>query len=78
MFIEKVNITLKDPIIPKQLKIMFVGDSGVGKSTLINYFVNEEENILLNRTEETNSVDLYFKKIKIKEGSLLLNVNRNF
>jgi GTPase SAR1 family protein len=55
---------------------MFVGDSGVGKTTLINFFVHEEENILLNRTEETNCVDMYFKKIKIKEGSLLLNVNR--
>ncbi len=73
-----MNITLKDPIIPKQLKIMFVGDSGVGKTTLINYFVNEEENILLNKTQETNCVDLYFKKIKIKEGSLLLNVKSKF
>jgi hypothetical protein len=56
---------------------MFVGESEVGKTSLISAFVNEEENPILNKPEATNCVDLHFKKIKIKEGTLLLNVTKD-
>jgi GTPase SAR1 family protein len=57
---------------PKQIKIMLVGDTNVGKTTLIQTFVSEEE--LIFKPEPTNQVDLHFKKFKIKEGSIFINV----
>ena len=68
---KKSNISIKDPVLPKQIKIMFVGDCGVGKTSIINFFINESNN---NRIEPTNAVDMYFKKLKIKDNSVLVNV----
>jgi GTPase SAR1 family protein len=56
----------------KQLKVMFVGDCGVGKTTIVDGFVNDFEK--LNRLEATNAVDIYFKKLKLKDN-LIVNVN---
>lgn len=61
---------------PKQLKFMFAGDSNVGKTSIINTLIYEDEN-LLNKAEPTNNVDIFFKKMKIKDGTLLINVNFN-
>jgi|LauGreDrversion4_2_1035121.scaffolds.fasta_scaffold2386895_1 GTPase SAR1 family protein len=52
---------------------MVVGDSGVGKTSLIKSFLGGEESFL--PIEPTNNVDIYFKKIKVKDGALFLNVN---
>jgi hypothetical protein len=51
---------------------MVVGDTGVGKTSFIKSFLGAEECLL--RTEPTNNVDIFFKKIKVKDGSLLINV----
>ncbi len=55
---------------------MFVGDSGVGKSTIINTIINETDGSLNKQLDNTNFVDIFFKKLKIKEGTTLLNVTR--
>src|SRR5690349_20586357 len=68
---KKLNITFKDPVNPRQIKVMFVGDNGVGKTSIINAFVNDE----LARIEQTNSVDIFFKKIKIKQETIPVNIN---
>lgn len=69
-----MNISIKDPIFPRQLKFMVVGDSGVGKTSLIKKFLNNDD---LSPSESTNNVDIFFKKIKVKDGSVSLNVNFN-
>jgi GTPase SAR1 family protein len=51
---------------------MVVGDTGVGKTSLIKSFLGDEECLL--PTDPTNNVDIFFKKIKVKDGSLPLNV----
>ena len=50
---------------------MIVGDSGVGKTSLIKNFLYKE-NFLAQ--DPTNTVDIFFKKLKVKEGSVFLNV----
>ena len=58
---------------PIQLKVMFVGDFGVGKTSVIIQGCNDEP--FLKKLESTNMVDLYFKKIKLKkDNSLTLSV----
>ncbi len=71
--IGKKNIQIKDPVLPKQLRLMFVGDDGVGKTSIINSFINGNENIIP-KIEATNDVDIFFKKMKIKDESVLVNV----
>ena len=53
---------------PKQIKIAFIGDSGVGKTSLINYSL---ENECVTNDEPTNLVDRTFKKIKLDESSII-------
>ena len=67
---------MKDPVVPKQLKFMIVGDSGVGKTTVVNALVNEVEGLAMSRSESTNYVDIFFKKLKIKDGAILINVSK--
>jgi hypothetical protein len=50
---------------------MFVGDCGVGKTAIIDSFVNDER---IGKLEMTNAVDIFFKRIKLKDG-ILVNVN---
>ena len=61
--IEKPKITIKNPVVPKQIKVAFVGDSGVGKSSLVNYSLDNQE--VLDMDGETNLVDIKFKEIKL-------------
>ncbi len=58
---------------PRQLKFMIVGDSGVGKTSIINTFQNNDYSNI-NKPEPTSSVDIFFKKFKIKDNSVLINV----
>ncbi len=44
---------------------MVVGDSSVGKSTLLNYYVNGIPN-----ADTTEGVDMFFKKLKIRDMTL--------
>ena len=67
--LEKPNIKIKDPIVPKQIKIAFVGDSGVGKTSLINYSIEDEE--ILDYPGSTNLVDITFKKVKLRETAII-------
>ncbi len=67
--IEKPKITIKNPILPKQIKIAFVGDSGCGKSSLVNYSLDNEE--VLDYDGETNLVDIKFKEIKLNNSSII-------
>ncbi len=60
-----------EPIVPKQLKIMIIGDSGVGKSLFIGSFLSDGTPKTI---ESTHGVDIFFKKIKIKEN-VAINVN---
>jgi GTPase SAR1 family protein len=52
---------------------MFVGDNGVGKTSLIYSLMYENESFIP-RPEPTNDVDIFFKKMTIKDGNLLVNV----
>lgn len=49
----------------------FVGDAKIGKSSLINYSIPDEE---VPPIESTNLVDLVFKKIKLRDNAII-NVN---
>jgi GTPase SAR1 family protein len=53
---------------------MFIGDSGVGKSLLINSFLSEGSPKMV---EPTNGVDIFFKKLKIKDGNATINVKHS-
>ena len=59
----------KDSIIPKQVKIAFIGDSGVGKSSLINYSIEDE---YVTNNEQTNLIDIVFKRIELNESNILI------
>lgn len=50
---------------PKQIKVIFVGDCGVGKSSVLSLGCSDDP--FAAKVESTNMVDLYFKKIKIKD-----------
>jgi len=63
-------VKLIEPQIPKQLKIMVVGDSGVGKTLLVNGFLSDGGPKI---AESTVGVDICFKKIKIKENTAVIN-----
>lgn len=53
---------------------MFVGDSNVGKTTIINSFLGAEGTRSI---EPTNGVDIYFKKYKVIDGTQYINVGLN-
>ena len=67
-------MNFKEPVIPRQLKFMIVGDSGVGKTSMINTL--KQDGSSNNTPDPTNSVDINFKKMKIKDSTILINVNR--
>jgi len=71
-YLEKINITLNDPIMPKQIKVVFVGDSGVGKTSVLTQGCSEDP--FISKIESTNMVDLYFKKVKVKENQITISV----
>ena len=50
---------------------MMIGDSGVGKSLIVSSFLADGGP---KSAESTNGVDIFFKKIKIKEGNATINV----
>jgi len=52
---------------------MFVGDSGVGKTSIINSLIYGNENVLP-KIEVTEDVDIFFKKMKVKDDTVLVNV----
>ena len=54
---------------PKQVKVAFVGDSGCGKTSLINYSLETEE--VLDYEGETNLVDIKFKEVKLNNSSIV-------
>ena len=56
-------------IISLRQKIIFVGDSGVGKTTLINRINNEEFKDL---NESSVGIDYYSKNIKFRGEELTL------
>jgi septin family protein len=74
---KKINISLNDPSLPRQIKVMCVGDSETGKTTFIDYFLNQLDSNDQTRKfiEPTNSVDVFFKKLRVKDGAVLLNVS---
>ena len=45
------------------MKVMIVGDSGVGKTSLIDNFINGTGSSV----EPTIAIDMFFKKMKIKD-----------
>ena len=51
---------------PKQIKVMFVGDSACGKTSVLTQGCAAEP--FASRIESTNNVDLYFKKIRVKNN----------
>ena len=59
--IEKPKITIQNPVVPKQIKVAFVGDSGVGKSSLVNYSLDNQEVL----------VDIKFKEIKLNATAIV-------
>ena len=67
--IEKPKISIKNPIVPKQVKVAFVGDSGCGKTSLINYSIDNEE--IIDYDGETNLVDIKFKEIPLNNSSIV-------
>jgi Ras-related protein Rab-6A len=67
--IEKPKISIKNPVVPKQVKVAFVGDCGCGKSSLINYSLDNEE--VLDYQGETSLVDIKFKEIFLNSSSIL-------
>jgi hypothetical protein len=52
---------------------MFVGDNSVGKTSIIFTFTSNEP--LISKPDATHDVDIYFKKIKVKDDSVFVNVN---
>lgn len=54
-----------EPVVPKQLKIMIIGDSGVGKSSFVGSFLSDGSPKVI---EATHGVDIIFKKVRIKEN----------
>ena len=46
-----------------------MGDSGVGKTSLINYSIEDEE--ILDYPGSTNLVDITFKKVKLRETAII-------
>lgn len=56
---------------PLEVKIMLVGDSGVGKSSIINTFMNDNK---FGTVEMTNIVDMFFKKITLKKNNKQMKV----
>lgn len=57
---------------PKQIKVIFVGDSEVGKTSVLTQGCSEDP--FISKIESTNMVDLYFKKVKIKENQITISV----
>lgn len=66
---------MKEPVIPRQIKIMVVGPSKSGKSSIINSFINYDENNPSNlpKIDSTNMVDILFKKMRISD-KIYINV----
>ena len=56
-------------MVPKQVKVAFVGDSGCGKSSLVHYSLDTEE--VLDYEGETSLVDIKFKEIKLNATSIV-------
>ena len=56
-------------MVPKQIKVAFVGDSGVGKSSLVNYSLDNQE--VLDLDGDTNLVDIKFKEIKLNSTAIV-------
>jgi predicted GTPase len=57
------------------VKIIFIGDSGVGKSSVINTFINETPSDWGVTGTPTNMLDMLFKKMKIRDSNVIINVN---
>ena len=57
---KKANIQFKEPKFPKQLDLMIIGDSGVGKSTMLDHLLVEADD--RQGVRPTESVDIKFYK----------------
>lgn len=57
---------------PKQIKVIFVGDTGVGKTSVLTQGCADEP--FASRIENTNMVDLYFKKTRVKNNQIKISV----
>jgi GTPase SAR1 family protein len=60
---------------PKQIKVMFVGDSGCGKTSVLTQGCIDEP--FASKIDSTNMVDLYFKKTKVKNNQIKITVMKN-
>ena len=60
---------------PKQIKVILVGDSGVGKTSVLTQGCSED--LFISKIESTNMVDLYFKKVKLKDNQITISVKIN-
>lgn len=74
IIIGKVNITIKDPVPILQTKILIVGNSGVGKSTILETLISKSDNKNKNK-EKTFAVDIVRHKIKVRDN-LILSVSK--
>ena len=73
----KLNINLKEPSTPKQLKILVTGNSGVGKTYLLSNLISNNITVSSSTKEllssQTEAVDMFFYKIKPKEKIINMN-----
>jgi small GTP-binding protein len=73
----KLNINLKEPSTPKQLKILVTGNSGTGKTYLLSNLISKNVTISSSTKEllssQTEAVDMFFYKIKPKDKIINLN-----
>ena len=66
---KKPKIKIKETAPPKQVKIAFVGDPGVGKSSIVNYSIEDER--IVSPVPQTNLVDISFKKIRLNPNAVI-------